>query len=1430
MPTFVVTGPDKKQYRVNTPEGSTREQAIAYVASTYYGEGGQSLSAIERIPVVGGLLGQIADYPAAFVEGLAGTGKSVVDVFGAGNVASEFLGDVSEGARELRSSESRASEQERAARSKAAEGKGTWEEVKAAAQNFLSAPLETTASVVGSALPYVGAVALAPETGGASLAALGALGTAAGVGTIKGDIYDAVYQRAREANVPEKQAQAMAEQAQAYGGENLDQISLGGAIGAVAGATGLPKPLANLIGRRAATEVISKQVERSALSRIGRGAVAEAVPEAVQAGQERFAQNIAQQRAGYDTDLWEGVAGQAAAEGIAGGVVGGGVGALSGRRARAPEPSDVQMGAEEAPTPEGLAPNINRVDPDATLSRLRSAAGEELSRNAEAAVTAVNRKVASDIARGTEEDIESSRAYIQKLIEDIDAGGQPEDVADALYRSVPSTEEGGKPVYTGALVEAQNMLNDVASVVKPTPAPEAVAEAEPVAAPTEGVATAEKVVSEPTAAIRATPFKPAPKWKVDLADAFADASSLEDYELARSGLAAFPEELSTEKQFGTLKSRTAGQQRNFERDIASPLIREINKSGLDWGEVATGLIAQQAPDRNRIVAERNPEFPEGGGVFTTAQAAEELQRLRDEGKLGKFNQIAKKVYDTVRFAQDKLVEGGLISREDMDAMRAEQPFYIPLSGHSESADLLETTTLDERDPEAINRKVEENRRKAQAAYASSAPMRTTKEFREAFGRSSMPFHPVFNVLEMAQNAVRRAEMNKAYRPVIRKWKLDPSQYDGLLHIYTDMNPKKVPTQKAGFGETYKPSSNMRATAREYGMHIAKDNGVPYYIEFANTPEGQALKRLFDNLEPEQIEGALKYVAAGNNFLKGMLTYKNPLHLMFVAPFRDISDAIATAANSQNIKGSPAYKKRLAQKTFKYAISPSTWSTLGRYFFGKEPSGNELDTQFRDMLDAGGAPLYARFENKQEKALETSVEFKKLKGETNLSPKEYALRLGRALNNWVDSLADIVDSSARFATYRAAIEEGIAPADAARLALDSSLNLTRRGAKARHIDLILPFFGAAVEGSRKTLRIANVFSTPKAASKVLGALIAYGVMESMWNSWWSDDNDDDGEKDYLDLDNGGGLRMSRAVIYYGSGSDDYIKVPVGQMLGYFKFIGNKIGDVMLGESSTAASSVQMADAAKELAVGLVGLLSPARISGGDLPSFASSFTPLVGKPFIENAFNQNYFGSPIYAESFPGGAPRSELGRQNTSDVWKGIAKTINYITGGSEAVSGTVDFQPEVYRHMIESYLGGPYQLTKQIMGIPEIEGAADVPGVRSFVGTGGKFAAQTKYFQNTDTTRQIMNRLNKLSPEQAAEQFERYATDTDPRVLQAYKATEAALDRINKQQKASFADPSLSQKDRKDLYDYFLSEKNRYYSAFNYVYNAAKSGGIEPE
>lgn len=338
MPIYQITAPNGKTYRISGPPNATQEQVAAAVLAQNPEAGATDENLLEKIPVVGDLLAGAADLPLKLASNVAGAVKSATDVFGPDNVASDVLEDISNYAESLTSAQSRQDAKTAAAIRKEAEGKGIWEEVKAAVRSATVNPLDTAASLVGSALPFAAAaVAGAPVLAG--------VGIASGVGTVKGSIADAVYARAREAGVPEEQAKIMADEAQSYSGENLDMQLLGGALGLVASATGFDKQLGRAIAKRAVEDVVENQVERGVIRRGVTGFGAEAIPEAGQAGQERFAQNLAEQRAGYETDLTAGVAGQAAFEGLAGGVLGGVTG-MAERGAAAPIATDEEIQTE----------------------------------------------------------------------------------------------------------------------------------------------------------------------------------------------------------------------------------------------------------------------------------------------------------------------------------------------------------------------------------------------------------------------------------------------------------------------------------------------------------------------------------------------------------------------------------------------------------------------------------------------------------------------------------------------------------------------------------------------------------------------------------------------------------------------------------------------------------------------------------------------------------------------------------------------------------------------------------------------------------------------------------------------------------------------------------------------------------------------------
>jgi len=263
----------------------------------------------------------LRDIGTAFGQGAIGSAEALTNVAGAGNVASQYLGDVSKSLGEKYTPERQAEMQRQQQRMKKAEESGsTWEEIKAGAQNIYEAPLQSAAQGLGSFVPYVPAMFAGPAAaalglGSRAVAAANVvakayapvIGTAQGAGSVKGAIYDAVYKAEKESGLSEAEARQKATAAQDYTGKNLDQIALGAGLGYVASKGGIEKFLTKE-GREKAAEKIAPRVVKATTE--------ESVTEGAQGGQERLASNIALQRTGRDVPTFQGVGGQAAQEAL----------------------------------------------------------------------------------------------------------------------------------------------------------------------------------------------------------------------------------------------------------------------------------------------------------------------------------------------------------------------------------------------------------------------------------------------------------------------------------------------------------------------------------------------------------------------------------------------------------------------------------------------------------------------------------------------------------------------------------------------------------------------------------------------------------------------------------------------------------------------------------------------------------------------------------------------------------------------------------------------------------------------------------------------------------------------------------------------------------------------------------------------------------
>ena len=254
----------------------------------------------------------IGDTAVQFGQGAVTGVKMMSDVFGANNAVSSGLGDVNQALDGLLSATAQNDKQKVAQIMQEAEGKGWGEQIVAGLKAAGVDPVGLAANALGTSLPTM-ATMLIPGAGPVAVATrMGAgvaMGAGQGVGAVKGQIYDETKRKWLEARATPEQAEAKAQEAAAYGGENTDQMAIGGVLG-----------MGSVLGaERALGKVLhgASKAGPGMLGRVATSTLAETGTEMLQGGQEKFATNTALNRQGFDVDPMSGVIANATLEGAA---------------------------------------------------------------------------------------------------------------------------------------------------------------------------------------------------------------------------------------------------------------------------------------------------------------------------------------------------------------------------------------------------------------------------------------------------------------------------------------------------------------------------------------------------------------------------------------------------------------------------------------------------------------------------------------------------------------------------------------------------------------------------------------------------------------------------------------------------------------------------------------------------------------------------------------------------------------------------------------------------------------------------------------------------------------------------------------------------------------------------------------------------------
>ena len=779
--------------------------------------------------------------------------------------------------------------------------------------------------------------------------------------------------------------------------------------------------------------------------------------------------------------------------------------------------------------------------------------------------------------------------------------------------------------------------------------------------------------------------------------------------------------------------------------------QEMKDAGLVGQNVSQFLIARHAEERNALIAERtNGETLDGSGM-SNERAQEVMDSFSPEQKAA-LESIAKKVDAITKDTRQTMVKFGLESQETIDAFEEMFENYVPLGGLSVDEMSADTSLY------------------PTGGAGMSVYGDTT---RRARGRAS----EANNVLAqaIAQNAAVHAKARKN------------EALSALYNLVKENKNTKV----------WKITKQVPFDAQSaVGVRI---DGEQQFIVFTNPDHAKALK----NMGVEKLDLFSKFMRRFSGFLRRSFTTANPEFI--ISNFaRDIQSALFNAMAEADIPGGQIQSKYIATK-----IIQRVKQTLPALL--KDSVGRDMDAEtaayFEEFKEDGGQTGWGFVKDVGTIAAEIEAEV----NEKNKAQKARDWMMKNSIDV-VENVNDAFENSIRLAAYIEARKAGTSREKAAELAKNITVNFNRSGELGPVANSWYMFFNASVQG---TVRLARSLGKLKdvrkpdgeleawynrlnSAQKMAAGLSLISGMLTAINLGLSEE-DEDGELFYNKIPD---YEKERNLIIMYDG-ENYLKVPLPYGFNVFANLGTAMAE-------SAGGHREPEDAGMFLLNSAFSSFSP--ISFGQSKDaakyLAKGATPTFLKPFVDIAVNETYFGSSVYREQFPVGAPKpeSEMSFRSPEGV-RSFFKWMNEATGGTEFVPGALDFNPDKFWYGFEYYIGGAGQFVTRTLGtgrdlyetvttggekVPMK--ANDFPFLRKVYGEPSRYYDADVYTENAN----LVSQLFKERKEAENKNDKRYKNIT--RLESARKKTEKQIKRLRK-----------LRRDARDIKDYVQRQQRIY-------------------
>jgi len=759
--------------------------------------------------------------------------------------------------------------------------------------------------------------------------------------------------------------------------------------------------------------------------------------------------------------------------------------------------------------------------------------------------------------------------------------------------------------------------------------------------------------------------------------------------------------------------RVARETENFLDVEVKPVLEFMAKNGVTQNELSDYMLARHAPERNAQIARVNDDMQDGGagtnsqGVLMTTQAANDHIAALPAPKRIMLEMAAKRVDDITKGTRDLLVSSGLESQSTVDAWTSVYKNYVPLF----KDEAMETP----------------------AHPIGSGMSVTGNATKRATGSTGEVTNMLAHVLMQRESAITRAEKNKVAmslyglaltNPNAEMWTtIRPSMptdqiEQELLRMGVDPVEAQAGMQGVPTIRGVDPQSG-KVIDRPNPMYKRLDNAIVVKVGgedrviLFNSSNPRAV-RLAQNLKGTDsrlgdIDLAGSIVGKATRYFASINTQYNPAFGM-VNIVRDIGGALVNLTDTA-----------LAGKQAKILGDiPAAMVGVARDLRG-DPQRTPWSDLWQQFQDDGGRTGYRDlFVDPYKRAEAVQSELDKLSKEGKLSPGKAA----HAVLDFLDDFNTTLENGVRLSAYKAALDDGMSRAQAARLARELTLDFNRKGRTGRELGPLYAFFNASIQGTARTIQAIK----GPAGKKIVAGGLALGVIQALMLSMAGFEDDEIPE-----------FINARAFIIPLPGKQ-YIAIPLQFGLNALPNTGRVITELLMsGGKDWAEKSFN--------AIGeLAGSFNP--LGGGNIftaHGALATVAPTILDPVVDMATNTNFAGTPISKERMPWDTrPGFTLGRESTQraptgQAYIGISKAINSVSGGNDFKKGLASPTPEEIKYVFTTVGGGVYRELEKAFNASALMAQGQTLKARE-VPLGGRFAGEvedidlqrSRFFKNT--------------------------------------------------------------------------------------------------